>query len=92
MTDPILKIIGEDFELTAQDRNSATWRRLEEHLTARLAQLRAKNDRPLSEQETATLRGQIACLKEIIALGKDPAPLDANTSRPTRDAPAGWEH
>lgn len=37
-----------------------------------LAALRAKNDHPMSPEETATLRGRIAQLKAQIALGDEP--------------------
>lgn len=59
------------FTLSEQDRNSALWLRLHEELTNRLDRARRKNDGPLSEQETARVRGEIHCLMTIISLGQD---------------------
>ena len=64
-----------DFALTDGERHHPLWTRLSAHLTERLRELRGRNDGPLNEIETATLRGQINCLKGIIALGDDP-PID----------------
>ena len=61
-----------DFALTDGERHHPLWTRLSAHLTERLRDLRGRNDGPLNELETATLRGQINCLKGIIALGDDP--------------------
>ena len=61
-----------DFALTDGERHHPLWTRLSAHLTERLRELRGRNDGPLNELETATLRGQINCLKGIIALGDDP--------------------
>lgn len=55
--------------LDRRDFNGATWARLETHVRARIAKLREDNDRPQnSEQQTATLRGRILELKELLAL------------------------
>jgi hypothetical protein len=62
--------------LTPQDLQSATWRKLEAHLTERLTALRAQNDGELDETSTARLRGRLAQIKEILALGK-PGPVQA---------------
>ena len=64
-----------DFALTDGERHHPFWTRLSAHLTERLRELRGRNDGPLNELETATLRGQINCLKGLIALGDDP-PID----------------
>lgn len=72
MSDPILRVLEEGFVLTPQERSSALWRRLEEQLQKRLTQLRARNDGPHDPAETARLRGHIAALKQMIALGKEP--------------------
>ena len=61
-----------DFALTDGERHHPLWTRLSAHLTERLRELRGRNDGPLNELETATLRGQINCLKGLIALGDDP--------------------
>jgi hypothetical protein len=63
------------FLLSDGERSHPLWVRLRAHLESRLALLRAKNDGALTEYETATLRGQIKCLKGLIALGDNP-PID----------------
>lgn len=70
------------FTLSDQDRNSALWLRLSEELTNRLDRARRKNDGPLTEQETATVRGEIHCLMMIIKLGQD-RPLITGDEGPT---------
>lgn len=64
------------FELTDGERHHPLWTRLSAHLSEKLAQLRVKNDGALTEQETATLRGEINCLKRVIALGHEPPRID----------------
>lgn len=41
-------------------------------MTEKLREARGRNDGPLSEMETAMLRGQIKTLKGLIELGDDP--------------------
>lgn len=61
-----------DFQLTELDKAQSLWLRLKEYLEYRLATARKDNDRPtMTEHETATLRGEIRCLKRLIALGDD---------------------
>jgi hypothetical protein len=61
-----------DFTLTDGERTHPLWLRLQAHLQDKLNTARIKNeDAALSEQETATLRGQIKCLRGLIALGTD---------------------
>jgi hypothetical protein len=60
--------------LTEGDRNNATWQRLKKHYEGRLAKLRERNDKPRSHDETLSLRGRIAEVKELLALGTD-API-----------------
>lgn len=61
-------------KLDRADFNGPTWFRLETHVRARIAKLREDNDRPQnSEQQTATLRGRILELKELLALAAAPA-------------------
>ena len=59
------------FALTDGEKISFGWVRLEKHLQDRLDKLRAKNDNPQSEAETAVLRGQIRELKYLLSLGED---------------------
>ena len=70
-----------DFALTDGERHHPLWTRLSAHLTERLRELRGRNDGPLNEIETATLRGQINTLKGIIALGDGP-PSDGYSAGP----------
>jgi hypothetical protein len=65
MTEPVL---------TEGDRNNATWKRLQDHYEKRLAQLRERNDKPRSHDDTLSLRGRIAEVKELLALGTDKPP------------------
>lgn len=63
--------------LTREDFESVTWRRLQELLANRLERLRRANDsiRPPSEDYlTQILRGRIAELKVLQALGTSPTP------------------
>jgi hypothetical protein len=62
MSDPIL---------TPQDRNSAVWQKIETYLDDKIARKRAENDAPLNAEQTATLRGYIACLKDLKKLNSD---------------------
>jgi hypothetical protein len=62
------------FTLTAEDRHSALWRRLEAHLTDKLARARGRNDHPMPEANTASIRGEIKILSELIKLGKPGQP------------------
>ena len=62
------------FTLTAEDRQSSLWRRREAHFTERLARARARNDHPMPETDTASIRGEIKILRELIKLGKPGQP------------------
>lgn len=64
-----------DFALSASEKANPLWLALRAHLGERLADARARNDFPLADTETAVLRGKIACLKQLIALGDDPLPI-----------------
>lgn len=59
--------------LTIEERRSALWQKLEAHLEARLSDLRKQNDGNWSDVDTANLRGRIAEVRLMIALGIDPA-------------------
>jgi hypothetical protein len=57
--------------LSFEDRESPLWRRLAAHMRAELADLRERNDAPqLDPTKTAAIRGQIAQLKSLLALGE----------------------
>lgn len=60
------------------DVNSATWKAISFQLTERLQSCREKNDRSLSEQETATVRGEIAAIKDLLSLPERLAAKDSN--------------
>jgi hypothetical protein len=60
--------VKEPFTLTEHDKASGLWLRLRAHLEVRLAAARVRNDTALPESETATLRGEIRCLKHLIWL------------------------
>ena len=59
------------FALTDHDMAQVLWLRLKAYLEDRLADARRRNDSLMSEYETAALRGEIKCLKRILALGDD---------------------
>lgn len=67
-----------DFALLDSDRHSSTWKRLEAHYQGRLAMLRRKNDGQLTGEQTERLRGQIAEIKQFLALGELPAPPETD--------------
>jgi hypothetical protein len=69
MTEPV------KLDLTIADRKSPTWMKVEAHLVAKLALLRAKNDGALDPVVTATIRGRIAMLKDLIDAAKPPETL-----------------
>lgn len=76
-----------DFTLDDADRRNPLWVRLEAYMGLKLGELRARNDDPkLTAEATASLRGHIACLKGLIALGIEP-PRDGST--PTTHGSAG---
>lgn len=64
-------VIPPPFTLTHDEKHSPLWARLKANLVSELDIARGRNDRALSEIETATLRGEIRRLKEFISLGDD---------------------
>ncbi len=71
MSAPLKQII--DNFLTEDERKSPVWASVQKHLERMLARKRIENDNPkLTDVETATLRGHIACLKAMQALDKPP--------------------
>lgn len=63
-----------NFVLDHMERASSVWTRVKGQLQLRLEQHRRKNDNKMAPEETAYLRGQIACLKSILDFGADPPP------------------
>jgi hypothetical protein len=59
----------EPFRLSDHDKATSLWLRFKSHLLDRLVDARVRNDSAMGEYETASLRGEIKCLKRIIALG-----------------------
>ena len=71
-------MMPERFELTYAERVGPLWTRFTEHLTNQLDQARKMNDSAgNTEQATAALRGRIACLKGLVALGNTERPMTA---------------
>lgn len=67
-----------DMTLTEAERTSPAWLSMKAKFQARLEKLRLRNDDPtLTEMETATLRGRIQCLKEVLSLDKVPPRVTA---------------
>lgn len=64
----------ERFKLQPQDRTNPLWLRLEKHMQQVLAEQRALNDATRPMDKTEHIRGRIAQLKELLALGDDPRP------------------
>lgn len=59
-----------DFKLEQSDLISPTWIRLQGFLKDRLDVLRLQNDHDSDPQVTAKIRGRIAEIKALLALGK----------------------
>lgn len=67
------------FTLSESERRSSLWLRLSSYMTERRAILRGKNDDDnLTPTQTASIRGQLKCLKGLIELGDEP-PSTAET-------------
>lgn len=64
-----------EFQLTPNELRTSTWRKLKEHLDARLVALRVKNEDDLDPVKTARVRGEIKVIKDLLALdaSSDPA-------------------
>lgn len=61
--------------LTKLEKDSALWQKLEWHLKETLESLRSQNDADLSAEATAKLRGRIAAVKSMLALGESQEPV-----------------
>lgn len=71
MNEPVI------FQLDAGERHSSLWMRLRAELERLLAEKRGANDAPDKDPiQTAFIRGQIANLKRLIALGDAPPASD----------------
>lgn len=65
----------ESFILTPAEVNTPVWNKIERFLRRRLDGARARNDGPLTADETALVRGEIAALKGLLALGRPLPPI-----------------
>lgn len=63
-----------EFKLSPGDRVQPLWAKLKAHLEERLAKARERNDADLTPDQTAKIRGEISCLKRLLALGQDEPP------------------
>lgn len=52
--------------LTAAEKQSALWKKIERETADRLAELRVQNDGNLDALQTAKVRGQISMCKEVL--------------------------
>ena len=77
-----------------EDFRSATWKRLSQHVDARIDELRKLNDSPsFDEKKTAGIRGGIAELKRILSLAEqaslspavDPTELSESVGDPGQE-------
>lgn len=72
-------------EFSTHDRSQAWFKRLHGSLIIRLQKLREKNDKSMDAIETATIRGQIAAIKDLLADMKEkPAPTVSEHRNPYR--------
>lgn len=67
----------DDLPINADFRTD-TWKRIQALLRMRLEKARTENDARLDAEKTATLRGRIAELKELLALAEKQAPGEAD--------------
>ena len=78
-------MIDDASPLLRADFQTGTWDRFAELMRRRLAAHREENDQRLDDVKTATLRGRIAELKELLALG-DQAPAESVPGSASFDA------
>jgi hypothetical protein len=64
------------FSLTAQERDSALWKKLKAEVEHEVDIMRKQNDGDKSADETAKLRGRIAQAKKFLGYGLDVKPTD----------------
>ena len=58
-------------ELTVQEKNSTTWRKIDEFLTDKIASAQRTLEGPLDGEQTSTLRGRIHAYRILQSLGDD---------------------
>ena len=64
----------QDFTLSTVERTSSLWIKLEQFMAERLDKAHARNEQNLPPEETAKIRGEIAALKALMRLGREPMP------------------
>ena len=62
------------------ETQSALWQKLRKDFEYRIDSLRRENDANLDAVQTASKRGRIAQLKELLALGEPPEPTGEGTT------------
>lgn len=73
---------NEKITITATDRNSALWDKLQAYWAQELTKLRAQNDADATLEATAKLRGRIQQIKLFISLNDEMPKVDAMKSNP----------
>jgi hypothetical protein len=63
-------------KLTQGERNTAVWAKIEQYAREKLDVLRKKNDAPLTDLQTAQIRGRIAELKDLLDIAEDVKVVD----------------
>lgn len=71
--------------LIVEDFHTETWKRLTQHLQARLQELRELNDAQASPERTSLIRGQIEEVKRMLALAAQAGASDGAV-RPRADS------
>lgn len=73
-----MKTVNDSTRLTAAEAATQLWDELSRFISRRLNLMRAENDNDKDPIKTAHLRGRIAAMKELLALGsQEPAPEPA---------------
>jgi len=72
----IAKAPEDQFALSDGEKHHPLWLRLVEHFYEKIDTAHARLEGEISEQLTATLRGQIKTLRALIALSEDMSPQD----------------
>lgn len=67
--------------LTSDEAASPLWKKIKAHVEARLAGVRAKNDKTQPMDKTEQLRGRIAELKYLAALDRPAPQMEADDGR-----------
>lgn len=67
---------------TDHDRCSMAWEKMRRYLWRQLFMLREQNDKPQNELDTATLRGRILEIKNLLDLARKVEQVGANTPDP----------